>query len=66
MGGREESRLMRMSAILVIVALLAYPVSAQWSYRYPSAPRKADGSEGPRSHEGIRCGHCLRLSPRSL
>jgi hypothetical protein len=49
---------MRMSAILVIVALLACPVSAQWSYRDPSAPRKADGSvdvnaPSPRTASGM-------------
>ena len=34
---------MRLSAMLVVVTLLASTASAQWSYRDPNAPRTADG-----------------------
>ena len=35
---------MRISATLVVFTLVAGPVSAQWNYRDPNAPRTADGS----------------------
>ena len=49
---------MKLSAVLVVVTLLASTASAQWSYRDPAAPRTADGrvdvnAPAPRTASGL-------------
>jgi hypothetical protein len=49
---------MKLSAVLVVVTLLASTASAQWSYRDPAAPRTADGrvdvkAPTPRTTSGL-------------
>ena len=49
---------MKLSAVLVVVTLLASTASAQWSYRDPAAPRTADGrvdvnAPPPRTASGL-------------
>jgi hypothetical protein len=49
---------MKLSAVLVVVTLVASTASAQWSYRDPAAPRTADGrvdvrAPPPRTASGL-------------